>query len=157
MRNPAIIGPAASPTSQIVPNTPMAAPKRRAEARSAISALVTGVTAAMPKPSIGATMTKVAKSSLRKISGSAAAHRRRPMTITGFPTQSIREAPAYRLRNHRGRELAAQDLFQPEGEFTGHVDPDAFVLVRDRDDRKFAERSGEKAARHQRQRPAGGS
>jgi predicted nucleic acid-binding protein len=29
-------------------------------------------------------------------------------------------------------------LFQPEGEFTGPVDPDAFVLVRDRDDRKFA-------------------
>ena len=29
-------------------------------------------------------------------------------------------------------------LFQPEGEFTGPVDPDAFVLVRDRDDRKCA-------------------
>jgi predicted nucleic acid-binding protein len=29
-------------------------------------------------------------------------------------------------------------LFQPEGEFTDPVDPDAFVLVRDRDDRKFA-------------------
>jgi len=71
-----MIGPAASPMSQIVPNTPMAAPRRRAEARSAISALVTGVTAAMPKPRIGATMTKVMKSSLRKISGSAAAHRR---------------------------------------------------------------------------------
>ena len=50
-------------------------------------------------------------------------------------------------------------LFQAEGEFTGPVDPDAFVLVRDRDDRKFrsAERSGEKAARHQRQSSAGGS
>ena len=30
------------------------------------------------------------------------------------------------------------DLFRPEGEFTGPVDPDAFVLVPDRDDRKFA-------------------
>ena len=30
------------------------------------------------------------------------------------------------------------NLFQPEGEFTGPVDPSAFVLVRDRDDRKFA-------------------
>jgi uncharacterized protein len=30
------------------------------------------------------------------------------------------------------------DLFRPEGEFTGPVDPDAFVLVRDPDDRKFA-------------------
>src|SRR5271168_882516 len=30
------------------------------------------------------------------------------------------------------------DLFQPEGEFTGLVDPDAFVMIADRDDRKFA-------------------
>jgi predicted nucleic acid-binding protein len=30
------------------------------------------------------------------------------------------------------------DLFQPEGEFTGPVDPDAFVMIADRDDRKFA-------------------
>jgi len=30
------------------------------------------------------------------------------------------------------------NFFQPEGEFTGPVDPSAFVLVRDRDDRKFA-------------------
>lgn len=30
------------------------------------------------------------------------------------------------------------DLFQPEGEFTGPVDPDAFVLIADPDDRKFA-------------------
>ena len=28
-------------------------------------------------------------------------------------------------------------LFQPEGEFTGPVDPDAFVMIPDRDDRKF--------------------
>jgi predicted nucleic acid-binding protein len=30
------------------------------------------------------------------------------------------------------------DLFQPQGEFTGPVDPDAFVMISDRDDRKFA-------------------
>ncbi len=30
------------------------------------------------------------------------------------------------------------NLFQPEEEFTGPVDPGAFVLVRHRDDRKFA-------------------
>jgi predicted nucleic acid-binding protein len=30
------------------------------------------------------------------------------------------------------------DLFQPEGEFTVPVDPDAFVLITDLDDRKFA-------------------
>jgi uncharacterized protein len=30
------------------------------------------------------------------------------------------------------------DLFQPEGEFTGPVNPDAFVLIADPDDRKFA-------------------
>jgi predicted nucleic acid-binding protein len=30
------------------------------------------------------------------------------------------------------------DLFQPEGEFAGPVDPDAFVMIADRDDRKFA-------------------
>jgi predicted nucleic acid-binding protein len=30
------------------------------------------------------------------------------------------------------------DLFRPEGEFTGPVDPDAFRLIQDPDDRKFA-------------------
>src|SRR6266446_8481390 len=30
------------------------------------------------------------------------------------------------------------DLFQPEGEFTGPVDPEAFALIEDSDDRKFA-------------------
>jgi predicted nucleic acid-binding protein len=29
-------------------------------------------------------------------------------------------------------------LFQPEGEFTGPVDPDAFGVIEDPDDRKFA-------------------
>jgi predicted nucleic acid-binding protein len=30
------------------------------------------------------------------------------------------------------------DLFRPEGKFTGSVDPDAFALITDPDDRKFA-------------------
>jgi predicted nucleic acid-binding protein len=30
------------------------------------------------------------------------------------------------------------DLFRPEGEFTGPVDPEAFALIEDPDDRKFA-------------------
>jgi uncharacterized protein len=30
------------------------------------------------------------------------------------------------------------DLFRPDGEFTGPVDPDAFVFISDPDDRKFA-------------------
>ena len=30
-----------------------------------------------------------------------------------------------------------EDLFRPEGEFTGPVDPDAFVMIADWDDRKF--------------------
>ena len=41
-----------------------------------------------------------------------------------------------RIRHLDWEEVA--NLFQPEGEFTGPVDPSAFVLVRDRDDRKFA-------------------
>ena len=41
-----------------------------------------------------------------------------------------------RMRHLDWEEVA--NLFQPDGEFTGPVDPSAFVLVRDRDDRKFA-------------------
>jgi len=43
------------------------------------------------------------------------------------------------------------DLFRPEGEFTGPVDPDAFVMIADRDDRKIrsAERSRENSPRNQ--------
>jgi predicted nucleic acid-binding protein len=43
------------------------------------------------------------------------------------------------LRRIPGLEWArVADLFRPEGEFTGPVDPDAFVMIADRDDRKFA-------------------
>jgi predicted nucleic acid-binding protein len=42
------------------------------------------------------------------------------------------------LRRIPGLDWArVADLFRPEGEFTGPVDPDAFVMIADRDDRKF--------------------
>ena len=42
------------------------------------------------------------------------------------------------LRRIPGLEWArVAPLFRPEGEFTGPVDPDAFVMIADRDDRKF--------------------
>src|SRR5215469_9323156 len=60
-----------------------------AEARSAMSALVTGVTAPTPTPSSGAAKRKKARLSLRKINGSAAAQSRRPTMMTGIrPTRS---------------------------------------------------------------------
>ena len=43
------------------------------------------------------------------------------------------------LRRIPGLDWATlADLFRPEGEFTGHVNPDAFVMIADPDDRKFA-------------------
>ena len=42
------------------------------------------------------------------------------------------------LRRIPGLDWArVEDLFRPEGEFTGPVDPDALVMIADRDDRKF--------------------
>jgi len=42
------------------------------------------------------------------------------------------------LRRIPGLDWAGvADLFRPEGEFTDPVDPDAFVMIADRDDRKF--------------------
>jgi predicted nucleic acid-binding protein len=42
------------------------------------------------------------------------------------------------LRRIPGLDWArVADLFRPEGEFTGHVNPDAFVMIADPDDRKF--------------------
>ena len=41
------------------------------------------------------------------------------------------------LRRIPGLDWArVADLFRPEGEFTGPVDPDAFVMIADRDDRR---------------------
>ena len=42
------------------------------------------------------------------------------------------------LRRIPGLDWArVADLFRPEGEFIGPADPDAFVMIADRDDRKF--------------------
>jgi predicted nucleic acid-binding protein len=42
------------------------------------------------------------------------------------------------LRRISGLEwVRVAPLFRPEGEFAGPVDPDAFVMIADRDDRKF--------------------
>ena len=51
-------------------------------------------------------------------------------------TQREIEMILRRIRRVDWDEVA--NLFQPEGEFTGPVASSAFVLVRDRDDRKFA-------------------
>jgi uncharacterized protein len=56
--------------------------------------------------------------------------------IWNKPTQRETEVILRRIPRLDWESVA--DLFRPEGEFTGSVDPDAFVLVRDRDDRKFA-------------------
>jgi predicted nucleic acid-binding protein len=56
--------------------------------------------------------------------------------IWNQPTRREIEMILRRIRRLDWEEVA--NLFQPEGEFTGPVDPSAFVLVRDRDDRKFA-------------------
>src|SRR5438270_6869649 len=129
IRNPAIMGPAASPMSQIVPKTPMAAPRRRAEARSAMSALVTGVTAAIPRPRSGATMRchndkgyeVFAPEDQRKRSGAE----EEADDDDRLSSQSIGEPSAYRLRNHCGRELAAQD-----NRDLGVVEPDRLGVDR---------------------------
>ena len=53
--------------------------------------------------------------------------------------QSTRREIEMMLRRTRRLDWEeVANLFQPEGEFTGPLDPSAFVLVRDRDDRKFA-------------------
>src|SRR5438445_2189671 len=102
------MGPAASPMSQMVPNTPMAAPRRRAEARSAMSALVTGVTAPTPRPSSGATRTKAIRLSLRK-------QRKRGSTKQEandddwYSPHPIRYASGDRLRRHGYSQLRAED------------------------------------------------
>jgi uncharacterized protein len=42
------------------------------------------------------------------------------------------------LRRIPGLDWArVSDLFRPEREFTGPIDPDAFIMIADRDDRKF--------------------
>ena len=56
--------------------------------------------------------------------------------IWNQPTRSETEMILRRIPRLDWQTVA--DLFRPEGEFTGPVDPAAFTLVPDPDDRKFA-------------------
>ena len=66
----------------------------------------------------------------------AAVRQGRFQLIWNKPTQRETEMILRRIPRLDWERVAI--LFQPEGGFTGPVDPDAFVFVRDRDDRKFA-------------------
>src|SRR5262249_4087683 len=131
IRNPAIIGPAASPMSQMVPNTPMAAPSRRAEARSAMSALVTGVTAPTPTPSSGAARRKTLRLSLRKINGSARGAKKEANDDDGYAPDAIRDASGYRLRHHGQDQLCAED-----DRDLGIVEPNIFGVDRQESEKR---------------------
>lgn len=56
--------------------------------------------------------------------------------IWNRPTRSETETILRRIPRLDWERIA--DLFRPDGEFTGPVDPDAFALIADPDDRKFA-------------------
>jgi predicted nucleic acid-binding protein len=62
--------------------------------------------------------------------------RGRFLLIWNKPTQRETEVILRRIPRLDWERVA--DLFRPEGEFIGPVDSDAFALVRDPDDRKFA-------------------
>ena len=66
----------------------------------------------------------------------AAVRQGRFQLIWNKPTQRETEMILRRIPRLDWEKVA--NLFQPEGEFTGPVDPGTFVLVRDPDDRKFA-------------------
>ena len=56
--------------------------------------------------------------------------------IWNQPTRSETEMILRRIPRLGWQKVA--DLFRPEGEFTGPVDPAAFTVIPDPDDRKFA-------------------
>ena len=56
--------------------------------------------------------------------------------IWNEPTRRETETILRRIPRLNWKRVA--DLFQPEGEFTGPVDPDAFTVIADRADRKSA-------------------
>src|SRR5437667_11581339 len=86
---PARIGPAASPQSQIVPNTPIADPIRPALTRSATRAVVEGVTMATPSPKSAEARKRNQTEVSAGTAGSLRAHTNRPAKIMGFrPTRS---------------------------------------------------------------------
>ena len=66
----------------------------------------------------------------------AAVRQGRLQLIWNKPTQRETEMILRRIPRLDWEKVA--NLFQPEGEFTGPVDPGTFVLVRDPDDGKFA-------------------
>jgi uncharacterized protein len=66
----------------------------------------------------------------------AAIRERRFQLVWNEPTRRETEVVLRRIPLLGWDKFA--DLFQPEGEFTGRVDPDDFVFIADPDDRKFA-------------------
>src|SRR3954466_3681989 len=81
-------------------------------------------------------------------------HEGRFRLIWNQPTRSETEMILRRIPRLDWQKVA--DLFRPEGEFAGPVDPTAFTEIADPDDRnRGAERSGERAAGDQRQTRAG--
>ena len=65
----------------------------------------------------------------------AAVREGRLLLVWNTPTRRETETILRRIPGLDWARVA--DLFRPEGEFTGPVDPDAFVMIADRDDRKF--------------------
>ena len=65
----------------------------------------------------------------------AAVRERHFLLVWNKPTRRETETILARIPGLHWARVA--DLFLPEGEFTGPVDPDAFVMIADRDDRKF--------------------
>ena len=65
----------------------------------------------------------------------AAVREGRLQLVWNTPTRRETETILRRIPDLDWARVA--DLFRPEGEFTGPVDPDAFVMIADRDDRKF--------------------
>jgi predicted nucleic acid-binding protein len=66
----------------------------------------------------------------------AAVREKRFQLIWNKPTRRETETILRRIPRLSWERVA--DLFQPEGDFTGPVNPDAFPVIADRDDRKFA-------------------
>jgi uncharacterized protein len=66
----------------------------------------------------------------------AATREGRLQLVWNEPTRRETEMILRRIPRLRWDKFA--DLFRPEGEFAGLVDPDAFAFIADPDDRKFA-------------------
>jgi predicted nucleic acid-binding protein len=66
----------------------------------------------------------------------AAVREGRFQLVWNKPTRRETETILRRIPRLDWESLA--DLFRPEGEFAGPVDPDAFAVIADQDDRKFA-------------------